>query len=288
MKLFAIFERIIMNLSEIFLSDGTLSPTLILWLFYIAAVIGTVIYFTVNYQLGKIVTRLLELEATTPETAVSIEDAKLKTGFFTKICLCSAMNYKDLLVAITADGKYYANMRYTDEPPTFKLLRAITRKRKSRIKDKKSQNFTASEEQSTASNTAVDTETDINADQNNGKGIEIDVQAADIDTEAESQAEPNAVAATDTDSADILAKENTENPTEVENPQSGVSRVDFNPFTAKYYIPKEVHDKAKGIYKPSKANVLLIIAALIGLGVIIYFTGFLLDGMIDSLKSLGK
>lgn len=245
-----------MKLSDIFLTDGTLSPTMMLWLIYLAVVIGTVIYFTVNYQLGKIVSKLIELEATTPETAVSIEEAKLKTGFFTKMCLRSPMNYKDLLVAITADGKYYANMRYTDEPPTFKLLRAITRKRKSRIKDSENDKNTDSQNE----NTALESENDESS--------------AEIGVNAESQILKK---------ANVIDEENAADETTEQR-----ARVAFNPFTAKYYIPKEVHDKAKGIYKSTKPNIPLIIAALIGLGVIIYFAGFLVDGIIDSFGNIFK
>ncbi len=209
-------ERIYMNFSEIFLNNGTLSARLILWLLYFAIIIGTVFYYTVNNRLGKIVLKLIDLDATTPESALTVEDAGINYGFFTKMCLKSPMNYKDLLVAITSDGKFYANMHYSDTEPKLKTLKAITRKRKSRV----------------------------------------------------GESEPEQ--------------------TEVEEPiiidAKAPEKITFNTYTAKYYIPKEVHDKVKGVFKPSKTNVFLIIGGLILLGVITYFAGFLVESTFNTLS----
>ena len=227
-----------MNLSEIFLADGTISPVLILWAFYIAVVIATVVYYLTTAQLGKIVTKLLEKDATTPESALNIAQMEIKPSVLTRICLRSPFNYKNLLVAITPDEKFYANTHYTDEPPVFKQLTAITRKRKSRIEEKAAKDDVFEP---------------------------IDAISENIDDN--SLATENAV------EHDYLTTTKPE-------------KINFNPLTAKYYIPKEVHPRANGIFKSSKTNVLLLIGALIGLGVIIYFSSFILDGLIDSVSSL--
>ena len=52
--------------------------------------------------------------------------------------LKSHASYKNLMVAITDDGKYYANAAYTDEPPVLKTFVLIHTKKKSRVKDKAS------------------------------------------------------------------------------------------------------------------------------------------------------
>ncbi len=205
-----------MNFSDIFLTNGTLSPVLIIWLMYIAIVIGTILYFTINYKLGKIVTTLLEKDAVAPESALSLEEMGIKHGFLTKMCLKSYQNYKNLLVAITSDGKFYANMTYTDTAPVFKELSVIKRKRKSRV--------TAKETDSTASEP-------INE--------------------------------------------------EIISPAPDMQRPNFDPAAAKYYIPREVHAKANGLFKTNKTNVFIIIGAIIALGVVVYFAGFLLDSVLS-------
>ena len=230
-----------MNLSEIFLTDGTSSPILILWAFYIAVVISAVVYYSVAAQLGKIVSKLLEKDATTPENALDLQQLDIKIGFFTKFCLKSPMNYKNLLVAITPDGTFYANTQYTSVPPVFKQLTAITRKKRSRIKNEKS---LSSNPDTTDGNFTILTDSEV---------------------------------------------ENKENKEEsnvylTSKPQ----RINFNPLAAKYYLPKEVHPRARGIFKSSKTNVLLLIAALLGLAVIIYFAGLIIDDLIASTSNLFK
>ena len=135
-----------MNLSDIFLTNGRISPTLILWALYLAVVIGTIVYYLTNMQLGKLVNNLIEVGASSPETAVKLIDIEISLNFWLKLCLTSHISYKNLLVAITSDGKYYANACYTDTPPVFKELKAITRKRKSRIKVDNEQNTVAESE----------------------------------------------------------------------------------------------------------------------------------------------
>jgi hypothetical protein len=215
-----------MNWSEIFLTNGRISPVLIIWAFYVAIIISTIVYYSVTARLGKIVTALLNANAIDPESALTISDAEIKPNLFTKICLRSPMNYKNLLVAMTSDGKFYANMKYTDDQPQFKQLTAITRKKRNRIKNESAE---ASKDE--------------------------DIEVVEVSSTTNSA---------------------------YEKPE----RVKFNPFTAKYYIPKEVHIRANGIFKPSKTNVLMLIGALIGLGIVLYFAGYFIDDFITSTKTL--
>lgn len=245
-----------MNLSQIFLSDGTLSPTLIIWLFYIAVVIGTIVYFAVNYRLSKIIARLLELDATSPETAVSIADADLKNTLFLRACLRSPASYKNLLVAITSDGKYYANMRYGDTPPVFKELRAISGKNKSKI----TENGT--------------TEAEI-SDESSAKNQGAEANTQDITQEALKPQE-------------VLKAQEVLEETAISQEVLGTERIKFQPLTAKYYIPKEIHDKVKGTYKSGKVNVYILIGVLIGLGVIAGIAGYFINDIIDMLLSIAK
>lgn len=238
-----------MNLSQIFLGDGTLSPTLIIWLFYIAIVIGTIIYFAVNYRLSKIIARLLELDATSPETAVSVADADLKNTLFLRACLRSPSSYKNLLVAVTSDGKYYANMRYDDTPPVFKELRAIPGKKKSKITENK---------ETDAENTDENT---VTAQSDEAIAQDIAQDIAQVKCEAESE---NAI------SQEVL----------------GTERVKFQPLTAKYYIPKELHDKVKGTYKSGKVNVYILIAVLVGLGVVAGIAGYFIEDIISAFSGI--
>lgn len=251
-----------MNLSQIFLSDGTLSPTLIIWLFYIAVVIGTIVYFAVNYRLSKIIARLLELDATSPETAVSIADADLKNTLFLRACLRSPASYKNLLVAITSDGKYYANMRYGDTPPVFKELRAISGKNKSKITENGTAEAEISDESSAES-----------------QGTEANTQ--DIKQEA---LKPQEVL----EAQEVLKAQEVLQETAISQEVLGTERVKFQPLTAKYYIPKEIHDKVKGTYKSGKVNVYILIGVLIGLGVIAGIAGYFINDIIDMLLSIAK
>ena len=235
-----------MNLSEIFLADGTTSPKLMLWAFFVAAVIATIVYYLINVQLGKLVSRLLELGASSPETAVTLDEAEVKPSFFLNFCLRSPMNYKDLLVAITSNGKYYANSHYTDEPPVIRELKAITRKQKSRVKDSEA-------------NTELEAE-------NEEIALETPENSTSIAENSENIAE---ISKTKADESVV--------------PSGTPQKVNFNIMTAKYYIPKEVHDKVKGIYKKPKVKLIYLILTLILLGVVVFLAGIVLDIILDSL-----
>lgn len=225
-----------MNLSDIFLSNGRISPVLILWAFYIAVVIGTIVYYLTNAQLGKLVANLIDVGACSPETAVKLIDIELSLNVWLKLCLRMPTSYKNLLVAITPDGKYYANAFFTDEPPIFRELKAITRKRKSRTDGKKN----AEEPELITAETA-----------------------APIDS-------------TELKTDEILPLSDTKKP----------EKINFDPLSVKYYIPKEVHDKVKGIYKKPKVKILYLILLLIGFGVLMFLASVLLQIIINSLPSI--
>lgn len=241
-----------MNLTDIFLSDGSLSPTLILWAFYIAAVIGTVIYYITNAQMCKLVSKLIEIGADSPDTAISLKDAEIKVGFSLSLALKSPINYKNLLVAITPDGKFYANSFYTDNPPIIRELKAITRVRRSKVKEKSG----------STEDEIIVSQPEINAD-------EAAATKEAIIEESTPQAQEN------TPQNQAVYTQNT--------PQ----RVKFNPFCAKYYIPKEVYDRAKNLYKAPKIKIRYLILALLGFAVVTFLATLALDTFIEMFSSIG-
>lgn len=139
-------------LSDLLLYDGMIKPEAILWAIYLGIVIASIISYLTRTVFGKLITALIEKGACSPESAVTVEEIGLKKSFFIKMGLKNHLNYKNMLVAITKDGKYYANLTYTDEPPQLKELHAITRIRKSKIKESQKTN------EATEDNTASVTE----------------------------------------------------------------------------------------------------------------------------------
>ncbi len=262
-----------MNLSDIFLTDGTISPKLMLWAFYLAVVIAAIIYHLINVQLSKLVKKLLETGADSPENAVSLAESDVQVGFLTKMCLKSPANYKNLLVAITADGKYYANTCYYDEPPKFKTLRAITRQRKSRVSDTKEEAVLDTKEG--VSTVSLDTE----------KGLSQEISPDSTENPVTEADEMFNVKQSDTES-DEKDEENQSFDTEIsaQRPQ----RVTFNPLTARYYIPAEIHDKVKALYDKPKTKASIIILSLIGFAVVIFLASIALDAILNSVGTISK
>ena len=239
-----------MELSSLLIYDGSTPIGLIIWSFYIAVVIGAIIAYLTRVKFGKLIFALLEKGACTPETALTLEEAEIKAGFFIKFSLKNHMNYKDLLVAITADGKYYANTRLTDEPPTFKTLVSITRKKRSRIVE-------------SPKDTENDTD-DISDVHDQSKTVNKNVVVySDADVNLIDDSTPEA------------------------NPYAKPQRPSFRVETAKYYIPEEIHAKVKTVYKENKVNILWLILILIGLGLIAFFGVYVAEALIDSVKNIG-
>jgi hypothetical protein len=250
-----------MNLTDIFLSDGSLSPTLILWAFFLAVVIATVIYYLTNAQLCKLISKLLEIGADSPEKAVYLKDAEINLNFLLRFSLKSPINYKNLLVAITPDGKFYANSFYTDTPPVIKELKAITRIRRSKVKEKKS-----TPEKESETNSLKETATEVAIIEGN----------------------------TDAVNGDVVPRENTPKTQEIlpQNQevytQNTPQRVKFEPLYAKYYIPKQVHDRVKNLYKAPKIKPLYLILALLGFAVVTFLATLALDTFIEMFSSIGS
>jgi hypothetical protein len=125
-----------MGLSDLLIYDGTTPITLILWAMYIGVAIAIIASYIIRDKYGKFINKLIEIEANTPEKAVKLDEIDIKGKWFIKFALKNHLNYKDSLVAITGDGKFYANYRYTDEPPSIKTFKAITRNKKSRVRSR--------------------------------------------------------------------------------------------------------------------------------------------------------
>lgn len=244
-----------MELSKLLIYDGTIPTALIIWSLYIACVIGMIVTYFTRVKFGKLIYALLEKGACSPETALTLEEADIKCGFFIKFGLKNHLNYKDLLVAITSDGKYYANARLTDEAPAFKTLTAITRKRRSRITESK--NDTASEDES-ASLT-------VSEKINNEPAVS-----------------ENTVNEADSVSASVFASEN----------EYGIAyrpqRPTFTVETAKYYIPSELHAKVRSIYNDKSVKLRWLFLLIIGSALVTYFATFIVDGLIDMMENVSK
>ncbi len=143
------------NLSELLIYNGEVPLSIILWSIFIGVLIATVASFIIKVKFGAFMQALLENKASSPETAMTLADTGIKAGFFVKMGLKSHASYKNLMVAITDDGKYYANSAYTDEAPAFKTFVLIHTKKKSRVTDKA--NEPAAENEQTEADKPVST-----------------------------------------------------------------------------------------------------------------------------------
>ena len=121
------------NLSELLYYNGETSMQLITWSFFIGVVIATVAGYFIKTKFGAFIRTLLEKEIDSPEKAATLEELGLNKKLFIKYALRSHANYKNMLVAITEDGKFYANNEYTDNEPAFKEFIVVKRKRGSDI-----------------------------------------------------------------------------------------------------------------------------------------------------------
>ena len=124
------------NLSELLIYNGEVPLSIILWSIFTGVFIAAIASFIIKVKFGAFMQALLDKKASSPETAMTLADTGIKAGFFVKMGLKSHASYKNLMVAITDDGKYYANAAYTDEPPVLKTFVLIHTKKKSRVKDK--------------------------------------------------------------------------------------------------------------------------------------------------------
>ena len=127
------------NLSELLIYNGEVPLSIVLWSIFLGVFIAAIASFIIKVKFGAFMQALLDKKASSPETAMTLADTGIKAGFFVKMGLKSHASYKNLMVAITDDGKYYANAAYTDEPPVLKTFVLIHTKKKSRVKDKASE-----------------------------------------------------------------------------------------------------------------------------------------------------
>ena len=248
---------------------------LITWSLFIGVVIATIAGYFIKSKFGTFIRKLLENEIDSPEKAVTLEELKLNKSFFIKSGLRSHANYKNMLVAITEDGKFYANNEYTDKEPTFKEFIVVKRKRGSDlIKETKSE-----DERVPLSGLA--------------KVLQSKEKLAEEKAEASTEAIASEAAAPEEETKieETAAETNETEKKETAYTYSDIpkQRVKFDVTKARYYIPPEIHDRAYSLYhaKSGKSGGLVIaIILLIMLAAIATFSGNLISGFTDMLSGI--
>ncbi len=227
------------NLSELLIYNGETPLTLIIWSSFIGISLALIISFIIKVKFGAFVQTLLKMEATSPETAVTLEKTGLKRSFFVKIGLRSRTSYKNLIVAVTKDEKFYANDLYTDISPVFKEFVFQKRiRKKSRIPENTTEkNDSPIEESAIAMRLRLEKE-------RAEKKPETETAIPELNKEEQ---------------LEKFAKATKELPKE---------RVKFDISTAKYYIPNELHARAKSIYRTNKTLLLHVILGILALAVV--------------------
>ncbi len=234
---------------------------------FTGVVIAVIAGYLIKARFGAFIRKLLENEINSPEKAVTLDELGIKKAPFIKFGLKSHSNYKNLLVAITEDGKYYANNTYTDEPPTIAEQTVIKRKRH-RGTAKESSSNGAENEAAPASELARVLQAREHAE---AKDVASDVTAEDSIKDKATKTAP------------------TEYDGRISYSDIPHERVKFNVKNAKYYIPKEAHDRAYSLYytKSGKPGaVILSIALLIVLALIATFSGKLISGFTEMLNGI--
>ncbi len=250
------------NLSEILIYTGETPLPLIIWSLFAGITIALIASFIVKVKFGAFMQTLLKMEADSPENAVTLEKTGLSRSFFVKIGLRSVANYKNLMVAVTSDGKFYANSIYTDIPPVFKEFVFKKRKRKKgRIaenEEKPNDNEAPIAESAVAMRLRLEKEREEKNYHTEEVAIDKDEQLAEF------------------------AKITKNLPRE---------RVKFDINTAKFYIPTELHDRAASIYTSKPTRIIHIILGILALAVtallaepVINLLSDFLDGFISKLK----
>ena len=262
------------NLSELLYYNGETSMQLITWSFFIGVVIATVAGYFIKTKFGAFIRTLLDKEIDSPEKACTLEELGLNKKLFIKYGLRSHANYKNMLVAITEDGKFYANNEYTDAEPLLKEFIVVKRKRGS----------------------DVIKETKSDDDRIPLSGLAKVLQSKEK-LAAEKTAEVNDTKTTDA-SCNTEASENAETSGAPNTPRTERAyaytdipkqRVKFDVTKARYYIPPEIHDRAYSLYhsKSGKSNGLVVaIVLLIILAAIATFSGNLISGFTDMLSGI--
>ncbi len=255
------------NLSEILIYTGETPLILIIWSLFIGVAIAAIISYIVKVKFGAFMQTLLKINANSPETAVSLEETGLSKSIFVKIGLKLRSNYKNLMVAITDDGIFYANDIYTPDPPIFKEFVFIRRKRKSKL-----MNSEKAEEKTTENNEEVVEESAISK----RIRLENEREAAKEPTPEELEAEDN------NQKLEEYIKYTENLPRE---------RVKFDIKTAKFYIPPELHDRAASIYISKPMLFVHVLIGLLGFAIVALFAEniitLLTDFLNDFISGLG-
>ena len=116
------------NIMDLLIYDGEFNLSIMLWSLFIGISIAIIVSYVIKIKFGAFIRFILDNQANSPETAVSLEDFSTGTQFIIRACLKNHQNYKNLLVAVTEDGKYYTNCRYYDTEPAFKQYVFKTKK----------------------------------------------------------------------------------------------------------------------------------------------------------------
>ena len=238
-------------LSDYLIYKGEIPLPVIIWSIFIGIFIASIVTYIIKNKFGAFVRALIERKADSPETALSVSDLGMHGKLFVRIGLKMRSNYKNIMVAITEDGKYYANDHYTLTPPIFKGFVLTRRKtKKSKIKE------------------SVKSETTENT------------------PETES-ALAKRLRAEEEKTASIESK-GTENPANesFESYQKAIDalpkeRIKFDTTTAKYYIPHELHDRAASLYVSKPTKFIAVLGALIVLAVVAYHADTIIEQLSD-------
>lgn len=276
-------STILPDLSEILIYTGEIPITVIVWSLFIGVLIATIITFIIKVKFGAFIRALLKMQANSPENAVTLEETGLSKSFLVRRGLKIHSNYQNMMVAITDDGKYYANSRYTTQVPVFKAyLIQRRRKKKSLIRE------------DNANKTKVDTSAAENTAAENSEAAEIEQSAAakrlkQLDAQQSKESKDATTEDTDTDDNTLHDEEYQEFVSLTEKIPK--QRVKFDIDKAKFYIPDELHDRAASIYFSKPTKLIAIIGALIILAVIVTFSENIInilkeltEGFIESLK----
>ncbi len=246
------------SLSEILIYTGETPLAVIVWALFLGATIATLISFVVKVKFGAFMQTLLNQNANSPENAVTLNETGLSGSFFVKLGLKMHGNYKNLMVAITDDGRFYANDIYTPTPPMFKEFIFQHRIRKNKIKESQNtEEFAPSDE---TEESAMSRRLRIEAEKEAARAKTPD-ELAELE-EAEKWNEYR-----------ILAE------------NSPKQRPNFDIKTAKFYIPPELHDRAASIYISKPTKFLYIILAILGLALLALFAETIINLLTDFFDS---
>ncbi len=245
------------NLSEILIYNGSIPLSLVIWSLYIGIVIAVIAAFFIKVKFGAFVNALLRLGANSPENAVTLEETGLKNNIFVRMGLLSRGNYKNLLVAVTDEGKYYANEHLTLIPPLFKTFVYIRRKRK--------QSAIKQEEQGSEST----------------ESVEESALSRRIRLENEKAAQN----LSEEELRDEEAAEQLENYNKMLE-TAPKERIKFDVKTAKYYIPKQLHDRAASLFISKPTLFVQVLLGIVALAIVALSAEPIINLLMDFLGDL--